>query len=191
MNIFFFSLKMANQIINSLKIQNNSNLYTTQTRQQRMCNEKNWVIVWNIKNVKVSRIVFYLNSNFQISGQVFFGTHSGQVIFGRHYKFLFCKRLKVLDISFFSLKITNLIINSLKIQTNPIVYTTQTFRSIIFIFCPFFFLFFLNIPQCQQRMCNDKKWVIVWKSKMLNVHTLFLFEQQFSDHRTSFLWKTL
>ena len=138
MNIYFFSLKMANQIINSLKIQNNSNLYTTQTRQQRMCNEKNWVIVWNIKNVKVSRIVFYLNSNFQISGQVFFG---------RHYKFLFCKRWKVLDTFFFSLKITNLIIknliiNSLKIQTNPIVYTTQTFRSNIFIFCPFFFLSF-------------------------------------------------
>ena len=56
--IYFFSLKMANQIINSLKIQNNSNLYTTQTRQQRMCNEKNWVIVWNIKNVKVHALFF-------------------------------------------------------------------------------------------------------------------------------------
>ena len=38
--------------------------------------------------------------------------------------------------------IKNLIINSLKIQTNSIVYTTQTFRSILFIFCPFFFLSF-------------------------------------------------
>ena len=156
MNIYFFSLKMANQIINSLKIQNNSNLYTTQTRQQRMCNEKNWVIVWNIKNVKVSRIVFYLNSNFQISGQVFFGTHSGQVIFGRHYKFLFCKRLKVLDTFFFSLKITNLIINSLKIQTNPIVYGTQTFRSNIFIFCPFFFLFSKIYPSANKECAKTR-----------------------------------